>query len=89
MSTLIFYLFLLNVVTHNITGHVRIRICVQKLTNVRNPTCPVITSTRHKLHPKTIAYKSSLVWLASLFITNKSVASNNNINNKGHANECP
>ena len=46
-----FFWFLLNVVTHNITRHVRIWICVQKWTHVRNPTCLVITSTRHKLHP--------------------------------------
>ena len=35
-----------------ITRHIRIWTLAQEWTHVRNPTCPVITFTRHKPHPK-------------------------------------
>ena len=35
-----------------ITRHIRIWTLAQEWTHVRNPTCPVITFTRHKPYPK-------------------------------------
>ena len=38
-----------------LTGHVKIWTCVQEWTPICNPTCPIITFTGHKPHPRNIA----------------------------------
>ena len=63
-----------------ITGHVKIQTHVQEWTRVNNPTCSVITFTRHKSHPWLTIYlkkvfmreKKTINILTAFFISHKS-----------------